>query len=118
MERRRHPGRRRQQQGRLSADPQADHQDESTPTDPEHPPHGADAASFPLSPELSAARSAFERGDFQEARRIAGRLLARADAAEPGRAEAERLMDRLRVDPLAVGLGIACLILFVIVVYL
>lgn len=68
-------------------------------------------------PELEQARAAFARGDFRETRRLATLLLAREDLAEEARKEADHLLASTSNDPLAVFLGVGCLLFFVIVVY-
>jgi len=68
-------------------------------------------------PELEQARAAFTRGDFRETRRLATLLLAREDLAEEARKEADHLLASTSNDPLAVFLGVGCLLFFVIVVY-
>jgi hypothetical protein len=76
---------------------------------PEPPPH----------PELVPAMEAFKRGNFREVRRLTQALLARpeSDLAPQARSEARALAHRIRVDPLAIGLGLASLLFFVLVVY-
>ena len=80
---------------------------------------GGVAAAAPAAPapELEQARAAFTRGDFRETRRLATLLLAREDLGEETRREADHLLASTSNDPLAVFLGVGCLLFFVIVVY-
>jgi len=68
-------------------------------------------------PELGAAQAAFARGDFRETRRLATLVLARAELSEELRREADRLLAATSNDPLALFLGIGCLLFFVLTVY-
>ena len=72
----------------------------------------------PASPELAAARAAFDRGDFLETRRVAGALAGRPDVSDATRAAARELLDALQSDRLAIGLGVGCVIFFVLTVWL
>ena len=78
---------------------------------------GVAAPPPPAVPELEQARAAFTRGDFRETRRLATLLLAREDLGEEARKEADHLLASTSNDPLAVFLGVGCLLFFVIVVY-
>jgi hypothetical protein len=71
----------------------------------------------PTVPELEQARAAFTRGDFRETRRLATLLMARTDITDDTRKEADHLLASTSNDPLAVFLGVGCLLFFVIVVY-
>jgi hypothetical protein len=66
---------------------------------------------------LTLAHRAFERGDFRQARQLARQVVAGSpDAAT--RAAAEALLDRLKIDPLILGLTIACALFFAVVIAL
>jgi hypothetical protein len=77
----------------------------------------AAVAQAPAAPELAEARAAFGRGDFRETRRLATLLLSQTDLREEARREADHLLASTSHDPLAVFLGVGCLLFFVIVVY-
>ena len=68
-------------------------------------------------PDLEKARAAFARGDFRETRRLATLLLARENLGDDARRDADHLLASTSNDPLAVFLGVGCLLFFVIVVY-
>ena len=72
----------------------------------------------PAQPELALARAAFERGDFLETRRLAGIVAARTDVSDATRAAARDLLASLKSDRLAIGLGVGCLIFFLLTVWL
>jgi hypothetical protein len=71
----------------------------------------------PVPPELEQAQAAFARGDFRETRRLATLTLAHPELGEEARREADRLLGATSHDPLAVYLGIGCLLFFAIIVY-
>jgi len=68
--------------------------------------------------ELRQATARFSVGDFRDTRFRLRRLLATDPGPGPEvRLPAEALLGRIGVDPVAVYLGIGCLILFFVVVY-
>ena len=71
-----------------------------------------------LPPELVAARAAFDRGDFLETRRLASLLVLRSDVSDGTRSAARELLDSLKSDRLAIGLGVGCVIFFVLTAWL
>ena len=89
---------------------EGEHGGESTAAPPDPAPDA------PVDPDLAALQAAFARGDFLETRRQAAALLQRDDRKAEDRAEAERLLGATSVDPLAIALGIGCLVFFLLVV--
>ena len=83
---------------------------------------GAEAGAGGLAPpapagsDLQAAEQHFAAGNFREARRLAEAAL-RAESGET-RAAAEKLLDRMRPDPLALWLVAGCVALLGLVVWL
>jgi len=63
---------------------------------------------------LDEARLALERGDFARARKLARERLGDESDAK----EAQALLDRTKPDPLIVWLSAACVVFFVVVVFL
>jgi len=64
--------------------------------------------------ELQAALRAYDRGDFAETRRLARSILS-GDAPTTDKAQAAEILARLRPDRANVGLLVACLVLFLMV---
>ncbi len=64
--------------------------------------------------ELEAAELAYDRGDFAETRRLARSVL-RSPAPSPDKIHAEELLHRLGPDRSALGLLLACLLFFALV---
>jgi uncharacterized protein HemY len=62
-------------------------------------------------PEMARARSLFEEGDYQAARREARQLLKRKDAPAEARSEAQDLLDRTDLDHGPLATAVALLIL-------
>ena len=71
----------------------------------------------PAPPELTAARAAFDRGDFMETRRLAAEVAERTDLPADTRAQARELLAALGSDRLAVALGVGCLLFFLVTVW-
>jgi hypothetical protein len=69
-------------------------------------------------PELDEARHALERGDFFATRRLAAAIVRREGVAPELAAEARKLLAATSNDPLALALGVGCLLFFIIVVFL
>lgn len=65
--------------------------------------------------ELESAEQAFQRGDFAETRRLARSVL-RGAAPVTDKIRADELLGKLRPDRAAIGLLIACLLFFALVV--
>ena len=64
--------------------------------------------------ELEAAELAFHRGDFAETRRLARSVL-HGEAPTKDKVHAEEILRRLGPDRAALGLLIACLLFFALV---
>lgn len=65
--------------------------------------------------QLAAARAAYERGDYR-AVRAAVRPLIAGDVPDDVRKEARDLYGRVKADPAAIALALACVIFFVVIV--
>jgi hypothetical protein len=64
--------------------------------------------------ELESAEAAYQRGDFAETRRLARSILG-GPAPVTDKIRADELLGKLRPDRAALGLLLACLIFFVLV---
>ncbi len=64
--------------------------------------------------DVHAAERAYDRGDYAETRRLARSVL-EGEASTEEKARAEELLGRLRPDRAAIGLLVACLLLFLLV---
>lgn len=77
-----------------------------------YPPAGG-----PHTDRLVEATRRFQVGDFRSAGRIAREVLASTEATSEERAFSREVLGRIRMDPLALVLGLLCLVLFVGVVW-
>ncbi len=64
--------------------------------------------------KLKAAESLMEKGNHAQAGRILKELLQKQRLSNNVRDEAEFLMERLKPDPVAIWIGVACLVLIAI----
>ncbi len=87
----------------------------SAPANPHaiYPPAGG-----PNEEAVLACTRAFVRGDFGEARERAGQVLAATEASEEEQAFAREVVSRTKMDPLALGVGLACVGLFFVILAL
>ena len=70
----------------------------------------------PHAEALARATLAFQYGDFRQARQLATGVLD-ADPTEAERAFVAEIIKRTGMDPLALAIGLACLALFLLVLY-
>ncbi len=75
-------------------------------------------AGGPHEEAVVACTRAFARGDFGEARERAGEVLASADATDEERAFAGEVVERTRMDPLAIWVGLGCVAAFFVILAL
>ncbi len=72
-------------------------------------------AGTPEGESLAKALAAFERGDYVEVRQLTEKLVEAPDAEVAG--FARDLLTRTQIDPVQVGVVLACLALFAYIVY-
>ncbi len=82
---------------------------------PETPPAPPPGEGTPEGERLAEAHAAFERGDYGRVRALTARLL---EAPQDDVARAARdLRRRTEVDPVQIGVILACLVLFLFLAY-
>lgn len=68
--------------------------------------------------QVVACTRAFARGDFGEARGLADEVASAGDATGEEKTFAAEVIKRIKMDPLALWIGVACMILFGVILAL
>jgi len=88
---------------------------EADTDEPDEPQAPLPGAGTPEGESLAKALAAFERGDYVEVRQLTEKLVEAPDAEVAG--FARDLLSRTQIDPVQVGVVLACLALFAYIVY-
>ena len=78
-----------------------------------YPPAGG-----PNEEQVVACTRAFIVGDYGQARKLADGVLARGQATQEEKSYAGEVVSRIKMDPLALGIGVACIGLFFLILAL